>query len=211
MAAMLHLENLFHHQNRQVRVFRRKTNPLEEFPDQNIIEKFRFSPDGIAFLTELLEEDLLRVTGRTQSLSVETQILIALRYYATGGFLELIGEGFGVNKGTVSRVVRDVSDALANQLDNFVKWPSNRQERNHVKQGFIEMGGFPNVIGCVDGTHVEVQGPSTPANYPARDAEGNELPSYEAAFVNRMQYHSINVQGICDSNCKFKAQIYFSK
>ena len=141
MAAMLQLENLFHHQNRQVRVFRRKTNPLEEFPDHNIVEKFRFSPDGIDFLTEILEEDLLRVTGRSQSLSVETQILIALRYYATGGFLELIGEGFGVNKGTVSRV-RDVSEALTNKLDNFVKWPTNRQDSNRIKQGFIEMGGF---------------------------------------------------------------------
>lgn len=43
--------------------------------------------------------------------------------------------------------------------------------------------GFPKVLGCVDGTHVRITKPSGPQ---------------EADFVNRKQYHSLNVQMVCD-------------
>ena len=38
------------------------------------------------------------------------------------------------------------------------------------------------MIGCVDGSHIRIQGPS--------DNEND--------FVNRKGYHSVNVQGVCD-------------
>ncbi|MBN3300842.1 HARB1 nuclease, partial [Amia calva] len=44
--------------------------------------------------------------------------------------------------------------------------------------------GFPNVIGCIDGTHIPIKAPPGPN---------------EAEFVNRKSFHSINVQIICDS------------
>lgn len=40
------------------------------------------------------------------------------------------------------------------------------------------MYGFPCVIGCVDGTHIAIQAPSTEPEKP---------------YVNRKGYHSINV------------------
>ena len=50
------------------------------------------------------------------------------------------------------------------------------------------MGGFPNVIGCVDGTHIRL----------------HRVPKEtENDFVNRKRYHSINVQFIADHTYKF--------
>ncbi len=46
------------------------------------------------------------------------------------------------------------------------------------KVAFWEMAGFPNVFACIDGTHIRLQAPS----------------DNEAAYVNRKNYHSINVQ-----------------
>ncbi|XP_056598305.1 putative nuclease HARBI1 [Triplophysa dalaica] len=43
--------------------------------------------------------------------------------------------------------------------------------------------GFPNVIGCLDGTHIPIIAPS----------------QNEADYVNRKSIHSINVQIICDA------------
>ncbi|KAM7413811.1 hypothetical protein PAMA_018889 [Pampus argenteus] len=43
--------------------------------------------------------------------------------------------------------------------------------------------GFPNVIGCIDGTHITITAPS----------------HNEANYVNRKSIHSINVQIICDA------------
>jgi hypothetical protein len=48
------------------RVFRRKTNPLDEFPDHEILERFRFTPRGIAYICDLVCMDLERDTKRIQ-------------------------------------------------------------------------------------------------------------------------------------------------
>ena len=50
------------------------------------------------------------------------------------------------------------------------------------KRGFYDKGGFIGVIGCVDGTHVKIQGPTENEN----------------DYVNRNGFHSINVQAICN-------------
>ena len=42
----------------------------------------------------------------------------------------------------------------------------------------FNIAGFPNVIGCVDGTHIPIIAPSVD----------------EVDYVNRKSFHSINVQ-----------------
>ena len=51
-----------------------------------------------------------------------------------------------------------------------------------TRAGMYEIAGFPCVIGWVDGTHIRIQEPS----------------QNEPNYVNRKNYHSINVQVICD-------------
>jgi hypothetical protein len=53
---------------------------------------------------------------------------------------------------------------------------------DETKRKFYDRIGVPVVIGCVDGTHVKLLGPS----------------QHEAVYVNRKSYHSLNVQLICD-------------
>ena len=85
------------------------------------------------------------------------------------------------DKSTVSRVINNVTNALVLHKDRFIKWP-NPAETAESKQNFFLRGGFPGVIGCVDGTHVRIQAPSED----------------EAVYVNRKGWHSVNVQAICD-------------
>ena len=113
------------------------------------------------------------------------QVLVALRFYATGSFFQVVGDTVGVDKSTVSRTVERVSTALAAKAGRFIKWPS-ADKKKEIKTGFFEKGGFPGVIGCIDGTHVRVAAPS------------EDEPSY----VNRKGYHSINTQAICDNEGK---------
>ena len=112
-------------------------------------------------------------------------VLIALRFLASGSFLQVIGDTFGVDKSTVSRVVRDVCLALSRKRDMFIRWPSN-QEKETVKNGFYDVASFPGVIGCMDCTHIRIQAPHLDEN----------------SYVNRKRYHSINVQAICDDQGK---------
>ena len=87
----------------------------------------------------------------------------ALRYYASGSFLEhveVIKDYMGFNKGTVSRVIDDVINALLVKKDDYIKWPTSVATKNSIKCGFYVIGQFPNCIGCIDGTHVRIQRPS---------------------------------------------------
>lgn len=49
------------------------------------------------------------------------------------------------------------------------------------------MNQFPNVIGAIDGSHIPIMAPS----------------EHENVFVNRKNFHSINIQAICDHQGKF--------
>ncbi|CAG2192390.1 HARBI1 [Mytilus edulis] len=111
--------------------------------------------------------------------------MIALRFYGSGSQLQVVGDTMGYDKSTVSRVVRDVTDALVDRKDQYIKWPTESQN-NINKRAFYEKAGFPNVIGCIDGTHVHIQAPTED----------------EPAYVNRKGFHSINVQVICDPQDK---------
>lgn len=50
-----------------------------------------------------------------------------------------------------------------------------------------EKAQFPNVVGLIDGTHIRVIVPK----------------NIEYVYVNRKNYHSINVQAVCDHNGAF--------
>ena len=116
----------------------------------------RFGRNSINYITNLLYEDLVRDTQRGHALEPEGQVLIALRFFASGSFLQVIGDSLGVDKSTVSRTVRDVSVAHNRRQHQFIKWPSS-DEFDRIKNHFFLLTGFPSVIGCVDCTHVGIQ------------------------------------------------------
>ena len=128
------------------KMFRRHEIFLDDFSDEELRSRYRFGRDSIEFLTEL-ENDVQRQTKRNHALSPTLQILVALQFFVSGSFLQPIGDTVGLPKSSVSRVVKDVSPSPA--------------ELQVVKRGFHNKGGFPGVIGCVDGTHVRIQAPST--------------------------------------------------
>ena len=164
-------------------MFRQHEIFLQDFSDEELRSRYRFGQDSIEFLTEILENHLQRQTKRNHALSPTLQILVALDIFVSGSFLQPIGDPVGLPKSSVSRVVKDVSLALAQKQKKFILWPSPA-ELQVVKRGFYDKGGFPGVIGCVDGTHVRIQAPSTNEN----------------DFVNRKGFHSINLQAVRNHN-----------
>nr|XP_022331898.1 putative nuclease HARBI1 [Crassostrea virginica] len=123
---------------------------------------------------------------RSYSLSSISQVEMALRYYVTGDNMKTIGDTLGFHKSSVSRSIRDVSQALVDISPNFIKWPS-RDQKVDIKRGFYTIEGFPAVIGAVDCTHVRIIAPS----------------EYESTYVNGKGFHSIITQAICDYEGRF--------
>lgn len=87
-------------------------------------------------------------------------------------------------KQTVCRVIQKVTREIANLRPQYVKMPQNENEIRSVKAAFYNRRQFPNVIGCIDGTHIPIQSP------------GGE---HAEIFRNRKSYFSVNVQVVCDS------------
>ena len=56
----------------------------------------------------------------------------------------------GHDKSTISRVIRQVADALVEMKDTFIILPQTPEKLNSIKNGFYQKAGFPNVVGCID-------------------------------------------------------------
>ena len=64
--------------------------------DKELRARYRSKREFILFITNLVAGDITRNTRRNHALSPLHQVLIALRLYASGGFLQVIGDTFGV-------------------------------------------------------------------------------------------------------------------
>ena len=91
---------------RRERHFRERDGLSLDFREEDLRQRYRFGRQGIMFFTKLLHDDLMRNTNRNHALTVQQQVMIALRFYASGSFLQVIGDTLGLDKGTVSWVVR---------------------------------------------------------------------------------------------------------
>ncbi|KAL2102183.1 hypothetical protein ACEWY4_001351 [Coilia grayii] len=168
---------------RRERVIRDRSNPLDIYNDEELIERFRFSRRDLFSLIDELSPDLHFTSDRNAALTPTLQVLLTLRFYANGAFQNTVGDMIGIHKSTACRVSRRVSLALCRHLPRYVHLPTEA-ECTIIKHKFRQASGIPGIVGCIDGTHVLIQAPS----------------EHEYLYVNRKGYHSINVQILCDAN-----------
>lgn len=100
-------------------------NPLEAYDEDKFFKRYRFSKASFTYICDYFRDDLSRVTFRSSALTVEIMMCIALRFYATGSFLEVIGDTLNVGKATVSRVVTEVTNAIVRHMGKFIAMPDN--------------------------------------------------------------------------------------
>uniref|UniRef100_A0A8C6UX78 Putative nuclease HARBI1 n=1 Tax=Neogobius melanostomus TaxID=47308 RepID=A0A8C6UX78_9GOBI len=168
---------------RRERVLRDRSNPLEMYNESELLERFRFDRATIFEIVGALTPQLQHVTERNGALSPSQQVLIALRFFASGSFQNSLGDMVNVHRTTACRAIRRVSLALMRIMGRYVRLPT-QEEAARMKQDFYFKSGLPGIIGCIDGTHVRIQAPSQD----------------EYLFVNRKGYHSINVQLVCTND-----------
>ncbi|XP_036332286.1 putative nuclease HARBI1 [Rhagoletis pomonella] len=75
-------------------------------------------------------------------------------------------------------------------LPHFVRFTS-RNELSEVNSKFYRLARFPTVIEAIDCTLVRIKCPSK-----------NLGPTLAGHFLNRKVYYSLNVQIVCDADCK---------
>nr|CAI5865257.1 unnamed protein product [Callosobruchus analis] len=112
-------------------------------------------------------------------------MLVALRFFATGSYQEIVGSHIftAICQPITSQCIQEVTDALYQQstLNAWIKFPSSIQELEALRTRFYEKHQFLGTIGIIDCTYVAIVMPSR-----------NQCP--ENTYGNRKNYHSINVQ-----------------
>ena len=183
---ILGLNQAYRHALRRERLFRDRQNPFELYDDTELHRRYRFTRDGIHFLIENLN-GLESPTARSFAIPKHVKVYVGLRCLAIGAFQTLVCDELGIQlyQPSISRCVTQFLESMQQFAPTCIQWPVNIMRS---QQYFFEHFRIPEVVGCIDGTHVQIQAPI-----------GDEEP----AFVNRLNYHSINVQAVCDEKAKF--------
>jgi len=114
----------------------------------------RFPRYAVSELCELLKDDLSRNTARSRALPIDTQMLAALQFYASGSFQWIVGRSCGLLQSAVSHCVSNVTDALLKRSPEYISFPTDTPTLRSTKQSFYTVAHFPNVIGAIDCTHI---------------------------------------------------------
>lgn len=173
---------------RQRRVNRRPTELLDRYTDEEFRMRFRITKSTFEVLLVMIKDGLSFESLRNNPISPEVQLLITLRFFATGDFQMTNGDLFGVHQTSVCRIVHRVSPIFAKMSDMYIRFPDS-EELSIIRRHFYDNFQFPGVIGAVDGTHIRIEKPTGPVS---------EL------YRNRKDYFSINTQVMCDHNLKIR-------
>ena len=179
--------------HRQVWVYPRPQRWFEEMYNNRLLrapwkDHFRVTREKFDFICQLVERDLQKEDKRLRkAIPVHKRVAIALWRYGCGNSYRTTGITFGIGKSTVIKICDEFTRALIQKKDDFIKFPSDEEELNLAIRKMKSIAGLPNVVGALDGSHVEIKAPTS---------------SHEDYF-NRKQKCSINLQGTVDGTGMF--------
>ncbi|XP_047521314.1 putative nuclease HARBI1 [Pieris napi] len=161
-------------------------NPFELYSENEFKRRYRFFKHTVLnVILPLIITNLQPFNNRGLPILPQLQILIALRFYATGCFQMVCGDLNSISQSSVCLIVNKVSAELSKLLPRFVNFPRNMTT---VKRKFEELGksnthhGLNNIIGAIDCTHIKINRPRG--------------ITHSEAYRNRKGYFSVNVQAI---------------
>nr|CAI5818727.1 unnamed protein product [Callosobruchus analis] len=138
-------------------------------------------------LVELLTPRLLR-RELPDRISPEERVAVTLHCFSQGSSMTTIAWKYHMGQSTVSRVVRETTEAIWEVLSPmYLKPPTVQEDWLAIADGFERQWNFPNCIGTLDGKHITIQAPKQ---------SGSQFFNYKKTF-------SIVLLTCCDANYNF--------
>ena len=150
----------------------------------------RMSKEDFENLVELIRPHVKERSSQVRQdvINVEKRVAVTLYYLKDQGSMKMTASTFGIARCTVGQIVHEICGILTNNLGpDLIKFPTEKNKVLEASSQFLEKFGFPQVIGCIDGTHIPIKQPTENS----RDY-----------FSYKMTY-SINCQAICNAFGQF--------
>ena len=158
---------------------------------QNFVFKMHFRVNRNTFesICRLVGPALAkRDTPFRNSVPVHKRVASVLWRLTTNECYRSVGAEFGLGKSTVISITEEFVDAILEHYHEFIRFPQSLRETRQAIEEFEDLdGNFPQAVGAVDGTHVQIIGP--------KDNRDD--------FICRTGYPSVILQGIVSAKKKF--------
>jgi hypothetical protein len=156
---------------------------IPNYDDMRFKKIMRMDPQSFQnLITKIKTHSIFQPSGNKQQAPVELQLGIFLRRIGSKDEIFSICSRFGISEGTVYLYCKRIMLAILSLKNSLVIWPTG-ESRKIVHAGFKNIGGFENVIGAIDGTHIIL------GIAPLKQPE---------IYWNRKKKYSIQYQGIVD-------------
>ncbi|XP_013133854.1 PREDICTED: putative nuclease HARBI1 [Papilio polytes] len=147
----------------------------------------RMSPEDLEILLQKVSPKITKHdTNFRQAISPKDQLLVTLRYLATGDTYTALMLISRISKTKISVFVPEVCKAIVQVLADYVKMPTTADGWEEVAQNFKIKWNLPHCIGHLDGRHIEM----------IRPKNGND-------YINYRKNYSIVLLGLVDANYNF--------
>ncbi|KAJ8671783.1 hypothetical protein QAD02_003042 [Eretmocerus hayati] len=158
------------------------SDPFDMHPIQ-FRKLYRLTPTLARDLVEMLRDELNH--NRTTRVTEELQVLITLRFLATGSFQRGTGQDFHhpVCQSLVSKILAKVLYAICTFGEQFIFLPRTPEERFQTQYAFRNLIRIPGILGLIDGFLVKMKRPV----------------EHEEAYVNYAHGCSVNVQVVVNA------------
>ncbi|CAH2013465.1 unnamed protein product [Acanthoscelides obtectus] len=97
-------------------------------------------------------------TDFREAIPAKFRLAITLRFLASGDSYKSLHYLFKVSVPMISKIIREVCQALNEVLKDQVKMPTTAEEWLKIEKGFRTK--FPHSIGSLDGKHIVIDSPS---------------------------------------------------
>ena len=104
-------------------------------------------------------------TRLREAIPTHKRVAIALWRLAGGGSFRDIATNFDVGKSSCVTITKEFCRALNRPSRKFIKLPVNCRDTTRAIALFQDECKIPQVVGAIDGTHIEVLAPENPFDY----------------------------------------------
>ena len=144
---------------------------------------FRLSRPTLPYLIHILRSPIDHGWGH------DLEVLVFVFWLASATSYRVVSRAFDIPRSTVYDIIHRVTDKVIKLKNQIISFPP-RDELHNIGAGFERLAGsaaLAKVVGSIDGCHIRIKPKSADAQ----------------CYFNRKLFHSIQLQAVCDHQCKF--------